>query len=47
MFTFKEMHDAISFLNFKKLKSNARLTVKWVFNDVKEIQRAIKNDEAF
>lgn len=47
MHTFKEMHEAITFLNFKQLWSNARLTVKWAFDDVKEVQRVIKNDETF
>ncbi len=47
MASFLEMQEAISFLNFKKLKSLAWLTVKWAFDDVKEVQKAIANDQAF
>jgi len=37
MGSYKELNDAIQFLNFRQLKSNAKLAVKWVFEDAKEV----------
>jgi len=37
MNSYNELNSAINFLNFRQLKSNAKLTVKWVFDDVKEV----------
>jgi len=44
MSSFKEMHEAITFINFWKLKTNAWLTVKWAFDDAKHVQKTISND---
>lgn len=47
MNSYNELNSAINFLNFRELKSQAKLTVKWVFDDVKEVQKAISHDETF
>ena len=47
MSSYNELHSAINFLNFKQLRSSAKIIVKWVFDDVKEVQKAITSDEGF
>ena len=37
MDSYKELHKAVSFLNFRKLQSDAQITVKWVFDNAKAV----------
>lgn len=47
MGSYKELLKAIKFLNFRQLKTNALLTVKWVFRNQRAVQRAVQSDSDY
>jgi len=40
-----ELMKAIQSLNLKPLQSNARLTVKWVFENAEKVQQALDEED--
>ena len=41
----EDLMKAISTLNLKPLQSNARLTVKWFFENAEKVQQALDNED--